>query len=245
MKKLNSLELSVLDDFTEHRYVSETLEEAFYSGGLSEFRKFILAFNKGLTRKYEGLAVLLRGNDNKIIIYKDNHKIWELSAWKQSNNKVNCKVSFDFNHARYTKDWPEKYNRLYDLGFRLGVPRKAEVLPSDNRIKITRNKKEVIGGEIGMISCTRESFSDDFVKKSYEVIRELLEDYFKCQEIDYFRKAVASAVKYKDVDKIKGLGSSVLVEKRWQQRLLFYFQDILGAEAVVIRLLFPYILLLL
>jgi len=226
MKALNDNEIKVFESMPDHRAVSDSLEKAFCSGGLSEFRKFIFAANNSLERKHEGLAVLLRGNDGKIIVYKDNHKIWELSVSEKSKKKTVCKVSFDFNHARYTKDWDAKYKKLHELGFSIGNRSKSEVLPSDIRIKIVRNdKKEVTGGEIGMISCTKEYFSKDFVEESYKIIHGLVKDFFRSQSEDYFRKAVATDPKYKSVENIKGAGANVFIEKRWQQRLLFQFQN--------------------
>lgn len=224
MSKLNQQEISVLTDMPDHRYVSKVLKDAYCSGGLSEFRRFIETTNVSIKEKYKQLAVLLRGNDNTLIIYKDNHKIWELSAWIKSKDNILCKVSFDFNHARYTVNWEEYYDKLYELGFRIGNRSGAETLETDNRIRITRNKKKkVIGGEIGTMSCTREYFDAQFVKCSYQLIMDLVCDFFKNQEIDYFREAVSG--QYEEVKNVVGAGSNVLVEKRWQQRLLLHFQD--------------------
>lgn len=223
MGKLNATELEILTKMEDHRFVSEPLETAFCIGGLSEFRKNILELNSTINNEYEKLAVMLRGNSDEIIVYKNNHKIWELSV-----NKYGCKVSFDFNHARYSEKWDKELKKLLKMGFQLPQHRKAELLPSDSRIKIKRNDNNVVtGGEIGVISCTKVKFDEEFVKKSYGIINSLVSDFFKSQPVDYFRKAVSEDdnPEYRSVADYKGSGSGVLVEKRWQQRLLFHFDD--------------------
>lgn len=224
MSTLNTEETIILDNMPDHRYVSQNFENAFINGGLKEFRMFIIAHNKQASYEHEKLAVLLRGNNNKIIIYKNNHKIWEIlpngSMWK---------VSFDFDHARYSRDWDQCLKNLQNLGFKLGNHNtNTEMLPSDKRILITRNKKgNVIGGSIGTISCTKSDFNKKFVVDSFRIIDKIVSDYFKAQPVDYFRKKVSADSKpeYKAVINIKGKESSIYVEKCWQQRLLFHFKD--------------------
>lgn len=230
MKELTTEEQVVLEDMEDHRYVSESLENAFIKGGLSEFKKFVLEENGKTRDKHKKLAILLRGNNNKIIVYKDNHKIWELSTSKVSKNVIKFKVSFDFNHARYSKDWPDKLDILLDhsdkgLGFDLPKHTKTQDLIDGGPVLVTKNKKgNVIGGEIGTISCTRESFDGEFVKKSYSIISGFIDDFFKSQDVDYFREKISE--KYPEVRKIEGSGSANYVEKRWQQRLLFHFDHL-------------------
>lgn len=221
MNELNREEIIVLEHMEDHRSVSDELEKAFCTGGLREFRKFILRQNQEIKDKHHKLAVFLRGNgeNEAVIVYKDNHKIWELSL----SGKC-CKVSFDFNHARYTKKWNEELDKLLKLGFELGERRKAEVLKSDNRIRIKRNDDHnVIGGEIGLISSKKEYFDNNFVKKSYKIIYGLVSDFFKPHTDDYFRIEVSK--EYPEAENVKGAGQNVLVEKRWQQRLFFHFND--------------------
>lgn len=226
-KKLNQEEMTVLKEMTDHRYVEQTLKDAFMDGGLSEFRKFIINQNSKISDKHEKLAALLRGNDNKIIVYKDNHKIWELSATKKE-----CIVRFDFNHARYTREWEKELQKLKKMGFELSKSKKSdklERLPEDNRIKIKRNKNNVvIGGSIGYITCRKGNFDKKFVNDSYKIIMSLVENFFKPQEKDYFREAVKNStnLEYQAVSEITGTGKGVLVEKRWQQRLLFHFNNV-------------------
>ncbi len=225
MCSLTAEEIRVLENIEDHRYVLPELKNAFCSGGLSEFRKFILHYNKKEKRDHNKLAILLRGNGNSIIIYQNNHKIWELSVGKSF-----CKVSFDFNHARFSPEWSNKLNELTEKwGFQLPNHRKGtELLHQDRRIKITRNDhKDVIGGEIGTISCKKESFDEEFVKNTYKIITKLVKDFFKSQSKDYFREEVSKDPKYRHVKDIQGSGAGVLVEKRWQQRLLFYFNDMM------------------
>ncbi|MBQ7563365.1 MAG: hypothetical protein IJT16_05185 [Lachnospiraceae bacterium] len=55
---------------------------------------------------------LLRGNGEpeSIIIYHNNHKIWELTYLK---SKKKGKVSFDYNHARYYKRYRQKFQDAF------------------------------------------------------------------------------------------------------------------------------------
>ncbi len=221
MSKLSDEERIVLEHLVDHRSVSEGLENAFCTGGLREFRAFVLRQNKTITDKHHKLALLLRGNgeNESVIVYKDNHKIWELSI---SGNY--CRVSFDFNHARYTRNWSEKLDSLLKLGFELGERRKAEVLKNDGRIRIKRNANHVvIGGEIGIISSKKEDFDCEFVEQSYEIINDLVSEFFKPHTTDFFRIEVSK--EYPEAKIAKGAGQNVLVEKRWQQRLFFHFND--------------------
>ena len=238
-RALSSLEKEVLINMEDHRWVTDPLESAFISGGLSEFRNYVIDYNAGKNKKggavksHERIAILLRGNDNRIILYKNNHKILELSA-REIRGKIICSVRFDYNHARYTKDWYKKLKELEGMGFRLGKSENAEYLPKDimkkltgneeRIIKVTRNKKHmVIGGEIGTISCSKEIFSHDDVEKCLDTIQGLIKDFFKTQSTDYYRQAVSLMYPY--VSKTSGSGANVLVEKRWQQRLLFHFSN--------------------
>ena len=219
MSVLNKAEEVVLKNMEDHRFVfPDYLEKAFFEKGLCEFIKFVIEHNKtaGVDEK---LAVLLRGNNDSIIIYENNHKIWELSL----SEKV-CKVSFNFDHARYTQKWPQKLAELKKLGFVLPTHDPAKMLSESSPIMIVRNKKGMVtGGSIGVISCTKPKFSKDFVKGSYKIIHELQKDFFKEQLYDFFRLEVAK--KYPEAKDVNGAGSNEYVEKRWQQRLFFHFND--------------------
>ena len=115
--ELTKEEKELLEVMEDHRSVSETLEDAFYEGSLSEFRKFILDYNKD-AKKQDKIAVLLRGNSNSIIAYYHNHKLWELSIVTRngSDEKVG-RVAFDFDHARYTSKWRNIFDDLIKNGF--------------------------------------------------------------------------------------------------------------------------------
>ncbi|WP_026489114.1 hypothetical protein [Butyrivibrio sp. XBB1001] len=235
-RELSNHEKNVLESMPDHRSISDPLKTAFVSGGLFEFRKYVLGKNHDTSDKHKRIAILLRGNNNRIILYKYNHKISELSA-REIQGKVICTVKFDFNHARYTDDWYKKWCTLENLGFSIGESKTAEYLPQEltekatngliakKLIKVTRNKHSVVnGGEIGTISCSRERFDDKFVEKCLGIFEELVEDFFASATMDYFREAVS--LKYPEAKNISGNAASVFVEKRWQQRLLFHFNNL-------------------
>lgn len=230
--EFSSLENQVIEELLnkisehDHRYVDNDLYNAFSEDGLlSAFRKFVIMHNGKVTDSNEKLAVLLRGNSKKIIIYLNNHKLWELSCTGKQ-----VKVSFDFNHARHNKNWDKELNILtavdgiYNFKFpkRKNVDRVSKI---DSPFKITFNKNgDPIGGEIGMISCTSlTSFSMDFVEGTYKIFSKLIKDFFEPKSVDYFLEKVEKDHKYKFEQ--KGKGSGILLEKRWQQRLFFELKN--------------------
>ena len=219
--ELTKEEKEVLEAMKDHRYIEKDLFNAFLSGGLSEFRKFVLDHNKGC-EKSDKIAVLLRGNDNKIIVYYRNHKVWELSV---SNKK--CRVAFDFNHARYNADWEQILEELMEKGFCYAVDRvPKERLASYPAMIVDRNKKDVIiGGKVGSIKCDKDFFTDTFVKESFEIITGLIANFFDVDKnIDYFRKKVEKELNIKIT--VKETAANPLIEKRWQQRLFFEYKDL-------------------
>lgn len=206
----------------DHRYVDDNLFEEFMEGAFSEFRKFVIKHNKE-TANPKRLAVLLRGNGKKIIIYYNNHKLWELSLTSRG-----AKVSFDFNHARYFQDWEKKLNELTNsegiYNFTLSKT-KSEKSIIDDRISITRTKNGVSGGSIGMISCTKDKFDENFVNNTYRIFTELIESFFTTSPTDWFREVICKDSEIKQQLTQNGTGTGTLLEKRWQHRLFFEMKN--------------------
>lgn len=226
--KLSEDALAILEAMKDHRYVSEDLFREFKEGGLKEFRRFVLEHNRTAARQ-DKLAVLLRGNGNRIIIYYHNHVLWELSWVKQK-----CRVEFNFNHARYTRDWEKDFECLTDkktMGFVWAEdsPRKKkERLESLPAMVITRNEQnEIVGAGIGVLKSDKKSFSYDFVKKSFEIIHELIDNFFDSgreHSTDYFCKRVMDELQVEIKEEEEA--TSPLIEKRWQQRLFFEYKEL-------------------
>ena len=229
--KLTKEEKEILEVMEDHRSVNKTLEDAFYDGSLSEFRKFIIDYNKG-AEKQDKIAVLLRGNSNSIIAYYHNHKLWELSIVGKNagmNDEKNGRVSFDFDHARYTSEWKKIFNDLIEEGFAYsqdGKNSKNIRLTKVHAMKVKKNKHGVIiGGTIGDIYCVKEKFSREFVEKNFAVVKGLIHDFFDTSKehvLDHFKEEVKEEY---ECGGRENSGSTVLVEKIWQQRLFFEFKN--------------------
>jgi len=220
--------LEFMLETSDHRYVNKNLEAAFGNGCLSEFRKFIIEHNKKV-EKSEKLNALMRGYDNKIIVYYHNHKLWELSLTGGMG-----RVSFNFNHARYTKDWRQIFDNLIDNEkFEYSKDRRDSKnirLKSFPAMKVNKNENgDIIGGTIGDIHCDREAFSSEFVRESFRVIKDLIHDFFDTSEhtFDYFKELVEK--EYKCTGRMVS-GINPYVEKVWQQRLFFEYFDCFEQE---------------
>lgn len=251
--RLSEDALAILEAMEDHRYVSKELFQAFKDGGLREFRKFVLEQNrkadqenKRENKRENKLAVLLRGNGNRIIIYYHNHVLWELSVVNQK-----CRVEFNFNHARYTEDWEDKFKRLTSqtsdpsdaqepMGFvwsedsqrkKKESSERTERLESLPAMVITQKekdkKKEIVGAGIGVLKSDKKYFSHDFVKETSDIIKGLIDDFFnpgREHSTDYFLKRVMD--ERKEEIKKEEETTSPLIEKRWQQRLFFEYKSL-------------------
>ncbi len=174
------------------------------------------------------LVVCFRGKNLKI--YLNNHVVWDIR--KGTGGYV---VEFNFNHARYYKGWENILKQLKEkkYGFDVHNTSKDEELIIDQetglKAKYRKDTKLVTGGEIGIICCTKKSFSEDFVKGTYSIFTELIESFMQEGE-DQFRKktreiAANNSDKIKMAEDIKEAGSNPYIEKRWQQRLFTHFKE--------------------
>ena len=218
------------------------LYKAFFNenGGLNEFYKFVIKYNNEVTDIYKKLVLAFRKDE--IVIYHNNHVLWELST---SIGKM-FKVKFNFNHARYCEDWKKHYDRLCDdesaklkgqvqYGFKreessedcLKAPYDMVILKRGPRPYIDDNSENanVNGGKIGNIIAAKEKFDWDFVEGTFEIFEKLIDSFFQSSE-DQFRKLVWEQLSLSSEQKenINELGKNPYIEKRWQQRLFHHFK---------------------
>ncbi len=241
MYGLSNEEIEILENMEDHRYISheeDGLEKAFITGGLSEFRKFVINHNKSCPN-HEKLSVMLRGNDNSIIIYKNNHKLWELSEEnkKKGQDKKEWKVQFDYDHARYSEKWKDTLITLMKSPYNFKTPAYrsdyVNVPDKENncivKLKITRrsdDNKSIIGGEIGIITANKKDFSYRFVEDTYKIFNGLISEFFTSTGEDQFRKEIfENPIAKGYVKPDERTGANVLVEKRWQQRIFFQLKN--------------------
>lgn len=108
------------------------------------------------------LELLFRGNSNEATIYYHNNIVWKLSM-----NGSLAKVTINYDHLRYTVNWEtiiEKYHNQY------GFPLKT---------KDDLSKKFSLGYQCTEVDTSKgESFDKSFVEGMYEIICDVMSDYF-------------------------------------------------------------------
>ena len=197
-------------------------------GKLHRFLEKVKEVNKSASAFDKRLVVCFRGKE--LIIYKNNHRLWEIKKEKNGYS-----VKFDFNHARYYDEWEKILFTLKgkDYGFVVNYTEKEKGRFIDTitglKAKYRGETDSVIGGTIGEICCVRESFSDDFVDKTYNIFSELIESFMKGGK-DQFREKIRKLAEEKPNEiKMAGdiheTGTNPYIEKRWQQRLFLHYKE--------------------
>lgn len=234
-RELTDAELEILYYMDDSRSVNDNLYKAFCdkdTGSLYAFNKFIRDYNRHAD-DHKKLMALLR--DDSIIVYKNNHMIWDLGVLSDGTGRV----QFDFNHSRYTENWMDVLEILVskEYGFKVAEDRadkpKERPLKDRPELYVERNEtNEISKAEIGIISSygNRNKFTDAYVKNIFDIFNSLIDDFFMTSENensdiskDWFRWRVG-AIKRKD-NKISKT-RKVYPEKMWQQRLYFSFNNL-------------------
>ena len=212
----------------DHRELDPDFFTSFCSeeGKLHKFLEKVENINKSAP-VYDRLVVCFRGKE--LTIYKHNHVVWNIKKEDKGYS-----VKFDFNHARYFKEWPKKLSTLKDkYGFVVYYTEKEKerFIDSETGLKAKyRDKTDIVtGGEIGIICCVKESFSDDFVDGTYDIFSKLIESFMK-EKNDEFRKRIRELAKenpnaIKMAENINETGTNPYIEKRWQQSLFMHFKE--------------------
>lgn len=146
----------------------------------------ILAYVKDTSKN---LILCFRGNSGQVVtVYKKNHVFWEIS--KLNGGKLKYRLRFNFNHARYSKNWQASLKALKFLGW-------EQIKKTDKNDKI----------DVGYLKYDFEILEDRFLKISYNIINRLIDDYFdSSKKYDFFTGTVRK-------------NKSVLLEKQRQQEL--------------------------
>ncbi len=146
----------------------------------------ILAYVKDTSKN---LILCFRGNSGQVVtVYKKNHVFWEIS--KLNGGKLKYRLRFNFNHARYSKNWQASLKALKFLGW-------EQIKKTDKNDKI----------DVGYLKYDFDILEDRFLKISYNIINRLIDDYFdSSKKYDFFTGTVRK-------------NKSVLLEKQRQQEL--------------------------
>ena len=176
---------------SDNRAVSEPLfgKLSDNKGIYHPFLAFVLQHEKELVLCFRG-----NGKPESIIIYHNNHIVWELCGDED-------KIGVSFNHARYNENWKELRNALDVLGFDVRDKNGKLIEPDGN-------------DSIGMVycSCSVDKYRTDptgFVETTYAVVMDMMHSFFapkKKKDFDYFKNCDTAYKKN-------------LAEKRWQQKL--------------------------
>lgn len=213
-KKLQSEEFEAIKAMEDSRKISDELKNEFI-GENGAFYQFYLK-----TKELPELVTCFRGNSSpeKIIIYYNNHILWELFR-KNCKKETVCCVSISFNHSRYCESYDKELQSLRKLGF--DKDKKRVLKPSRSE-----EKKGYDGiGYNGSFECIKEKYSKDFVDETYKIMHKIVDTYFNPNmSEDYFRKYWKL---YGDgiVVSPNGKRKSSYVEKRWQSNLFHYFKN--------------------
>lgn len=215
-KKLTNIEVEAIKAMNDSRNISDTLKNEFLTKG-GAFHQFYLK-----TKNEPDLVICFRGNSNpeKIIIYYNNHVLWELYLkQKKEQNSYSYCVGISFNHSRYYVDYEKALAKLRSLGF--DKDSRWTLKPT-----VSKEKGKFDGiGYNGAFKCVDGDYSNDFVASSYEIMKCIVDTYFNpTMDKDYFR----------DYWEKHGDGTTVspnakrkssYVEKRWQSHLFNYFKN--------------------
>lgn len=130
-------------------------------------------------KEHKELNLCFRGNSGnrhgQIMIYKNNHLVSRISKYIPKN-KPKFKMEFNFNHARYCKDW-EKY--LVELN-KLGWCSKS----------FDQSMQEF---DIGYIHYAIDDVDNYKIKRSLDIFCEIIEDFFDLGlDYDYFKDSSAT-----------------------------------------------------
>ena len=130
--------------------------------------------------KEKDLALCFRGNDSKIgkvIIYRHNHVIWELSI-----SRGKPKVSVSMNHARFMYNWIDyAIKGLMDLGFRSPDNKSFDTIKNENGFAVrhkSKNKYTYSAINLCFFPRLSEKPVKEVIEKSYEILTNMQDVYF-------------------------------------------------------------------
>lgn len=176
------------------RAINDDLLEQLINGGFKEFKEFV----KKTEKSEDKLALCFRGNSNpeSVVIYYNNHYVWKLYI---RNSKLSVEISF--NHARYSKDWKEKYDILCN---KYNFKKKENIYNKENEVDIKKLTASI---------PLDNEFNKEFVEGTFNIILPLMKDYFN-QDLEY------------DYFKMKNIKHKNYLEKIKQHELYFRYNNL-------------------
>lgn len=134
------------------------------------------------------LALCFRGNDynsddGKVVIYKNNHRIWDLFLLEGTPNVV-----IHLNHARFMLDWKDIIKDLMKLGFEDFNGRSYTQLDDKKAFVVRHKSKDYYTYDAISLRYIPRKSSDiaDVVSKSYILLEKMQKDFFKPAHMEPF-----------------------------------------------------------
>lgn len=164
------------------RVINEDFEKALKDGILKPVTEMV--------KNSDNLLMCFRGK--YINVYYRGHSLFKIEQMLNKKNPY-YKVFFNFNHARYTKEWNEVLVQLEAIGYSL-----------NHKSHDVNNKDNIVS------ACVDKETIQFFWNKSEIILCKLIDDFFSVEEdksYDYFKR-------YKVKNKNK------FIEKQCQQKIL-------------------------
>lgn len=129
------------------------------NGNLNIITEYLKDKRKKLTFSYSSQ------NKNVFLVYYNKSLFWKIRRLKV-DNRVEYKITFNFNHARYIPHWRSLLKTLLELGW------------EKDHIKLMINKDTTpVSLSVGEISYIFYNATELFFDKSYMVMREIMDCY--------------------------------------------------------------------
>lgn len=153
-------DVKMQNDNTTIGGMDEDFLKAFkYNGNLNIITEYLRDKSKKLTFRYSSQ------NKNVFLMFYNKSLFWKIRRLKV-NGKVQYKITFNFNHARYMPNWRSVLKTLLILGW------------EKEHIKLIINKDITpVSLSVGEISYIFYDAIESFFDKSYMVMREIMDCY--------------------------------------------------------------------
>lgn len=164
-----------MNDVIHKRMIHEDFVNELQCGILSDIIDLVNGYQDDQGQPV--LYMAFRGS--YINIYFHSHVVFHISR-KDNGNRY--RISFDFNHARFSPEYKEDLKTLQEYGWRLPAGR-TEIIKND-AIKGTKSSGN---NQISLDICRKETQTSDYLRESCQILLRLMRDFFDVSKTrDYF-----------------------------------------------------------
>lgn len=148
-----------IDNSTIGKMDEDFLKAFKANGPLNIITEYLKDRNKKLTFSYSSQ------NKNVFLVYYNKSLFWKIRRLKMGD-KVEYKITFNFNHARYIPRWRSLLKVLLNLGW------------EKDHIKLMINQDtKPVSLSVGEISYIFHYATESFFNNSYMFMREIMDSY--------------------------------------------------------------------